>query len=668
MSEQFQHLFSPLAIGPMTVRNRIVVSGHSTQLSDPGETWADFGFFGERYAAYVGERAKGGAGLIVAGQFCVHPTSRAEGLNDAIGYDERAIPGMQLIVDSCHRYGTKVIAQLSHAGFHNNSGTVHGSPVWAPSEIATPPLLLSGQVAKAMEEEDIEDLKRYYVRSAGYAKRAGMDGIEIHAAHGYLLGEFLSPLFNQRTDEYGGSLENRMRLLIEVIEAVRHAIGSDLALGIRISADEFTPGGLTLEDMREVARRLDAHGGLDYLSVSQGVVSHSFSAVIPPMVFPHGAFGYLAAGVREVVTKMKIFTAGRFIDPIEAERALADGHADMVAMVRAHIADPEIGNKARQGRLNEIRECVGCLQCMASIVWGLRCATNPVVGREREWAGPLPLATKRKRVMVVGGGPGGLEAAWVAACRGHEVTLYEKDGELGGQIRLAAQFPTRGELEGLIRWRKTMVKKHEVRVLLHTEVTADLVAREHPDAVVIATGANPRRDGFNPFTVGTVRGWDSPNVVTPEEVLMGNARTGRNVLVYDTQSLYRGIGTAEKLAAEGKSVHFSFPTPLPGQMLDGLTAMAFLARVSKSGMTLWPNTLVLSINGSSVSAIDTISQQPRSFDGIDTVVMVGQATANIALYAAIKGRVPEIHRIGDAVAPWTADRAIQDGHRVGRLL
>ena len=668
MPEQFQHLFSPLTIGRITVRNRLLVSGHSTQLSDPGETWADCGFYGERYAAYLGERAKGGAGLIVAGQFCVHPTSRAEGLNDAIGYDERAIPGMQLIADTCHRYGTKVFAQLSHAGFHNTSGTVHGSPVWAPSEIATPPLLLSGQVAKAMEKEDIEDLKRYYVRSAEYAKRAGMDGIEIHAAHAYLLGEFLSPLFNHRTDEYGGSVENRMRLHFEVIEAVRTAIGPDLALGIRISGDEFTPGGLTLEDVKEVARRLDAHRMLDYLSVSQGLVSHSFSAVIPPMVFPHGAFGYLAAGVREVVTRMKIFTAGRFVDPVEAERALADGHADMVAMVRAHIADPEIGNKAREGRLNEIRECVGCLQCMASIVWGLRCATNPVVGREREWAGPLPLAAKKKRVMVVGGGPGGLEAAWVAACRGHDVTLYEKDGELGGQILLAAQFPTRGELEGLIRWRKTMLKKYGVGVVLNTEVTADLVARENPDAVIIATGAHPRRDGFNPFTVGIVPGWDSKTVVTPEDILTGNAQTGQTVLVYDTQSLYRGIGTAEKLAAEGKSVHFAFPTPLPGQMLDGLSAMAFLARVPKTGITLHANTLLLDITGASVHAIDTISQQPRSFDGVDTVVMVGQASADIALYSAIKGSVPEIHRIGDAVAPWTADRAVQDGHRVGRLL
>lgn len=670
MSDQFKYLLSPLKVGPITVRNRMVISAHNTKIGDPNPRWGEAGFYGERYAHYVAERAKGGVGLIVLGQYAVHPTTRFETPNISIAYDEGAIPGMKLAVDSCHRHGAKAVMQLFHSGFMNTS-FIDGTPVWSASDNIPPPTpTVTGDAAKAMEKEDIEELKEYYARCSHHAMLAGADGMEIHAAHGYLLEQFLSPLFNRRTDEYGGSLENRMRLMIEVIETVRNEIGREKVLGLRISADEYMPGGLTLEDMKEVARRLDAHGGINYLNVSQGLVSNSLLICVPPMTFPHGAFVHNASAIRKVTNNVKVMAVGRIVDPVEAEKILADGHADMVIMTRAHIADPEIASKTQGGRLNEIRSCIGeCTTCLGPISrMAFQCCTNPVVGREKEWGGEIPLAPKKKRVMVAGGGPGGLEAAWVAAARGHDVTLYEKSGELGGQVLLARLLPTRAEMDGLIRWRKVMVEKHGVKVVLNTEVTPGLVQSQHPDALIIATGSTPRQDGFSGLTYKTVPGWDSTHVVTPEDVLSGTVQAGQNVLVYDVELLMRGLGIAEKLAIEGKSVRLVYPGALPGGSLDPYTQLPSFTRLVKAGVELCPNTLVVSIEGSTVKAVDTITQQSKSLTNVDTLVMVGRATADNSLHGALKGKVPEQYLIGDALAPRLAERAIFEGYKVARGL
>lgn len=666
MSEQFRYLLSPLKIGPITVRNRTVVSSHYTGFTEHAEYPDDCSFYGERYAYYVGERAKGGVGLIVLGQFCVHPTTVWEvGSPGAVAYDEGAIPGMKLCVDACHNPGAKAVVQLFHSGFHNTSGG-DGSPVWAPSALASPPKTLGGEVAKAMEKEDIEELKQYYAKSARNAMVAGADGIEVHAAHCYLLHQFLSPLWNKRTDEYGGSLENRMRLMIEVIETVRAAIGPDKMLGLRISSDDFTPGGMGLEDMKEVARRLDDHGVLDYLNVSQGSVIQ-FYIPVPPNAFPHGAFVPLAGQIREVVKKLKIFAVGRIVDPVEAEKILADGHADMVIMTRAHTADPELVNKTREGRLEEIRACMGDNECSAGPYFC--CTQNPAVGREKKLGiGTLQPAAKKKRVMVVGGGPGGMEAAWVAAYRGHDVTLYEKSGELGGQVLLAQQLPLRAELNGAVRWRKTMLDKYSVKVVLNTEVTPEVIAKENPEAVVIATGSTPRRDGMNPYTYNPVSGWDSPNVVIPEDILTGKVQVGENVVVYDVEGHARGSFTAMKLAEEGKNVRFVYPVPIAGLMLDGGTMMSNTPRFVAAGVQLFPNLVVVGIQGSTVHAVNTITRQPMALEGVDTVVMVGSGVSDTKLYAGIKGKVPEMYLVGDALAPRVIKRAVWDGHMVGRRL
>jgi hypothetical protein len=277
-------------------------------------------------------------------------------------------------------------------------------------------------------------------------------------------------------------------------------------------------------------------------------------------------------------------------------------------------------------------------------------------------------AAKKKKVMVVGGGPGGMEAAWVAACRGHGVTLYEKSGELGGAVLLAQQLPMRAELNGAVRWRKTMLDKYGVKVVLNTEVTPDLVAKERPDAVVVATGATPRRDGMNAYTYNPVSGWESPNVVVPEDILTGKAQVGENVVVYDLEGHARGTFLALKLAEEGKSVRFVFPLPIPGLMLDGITMMSNSTRFLTAGVQLCPNLVVLGIQDSTAHAINTVTRKPEAIEGFDTFVMVGYGDANTKLYKEIKGKVPEMYLVGDALSPRIIKRAVWDGHAVGRKL
>jgi mycofactocin system FadH/OYE family oxidoreductase 2 len=669
MATEFQHLFTPLKIGPVEVRNRLANSGHFSRLGDPSAEWGEPGLYGERYARYLAERAKGGIGLVAFGQVAVHPTAAYELLNASIGYEERAIPGMKLAADMVHEHGAKIFAQLYHSGV-NCSGIHSKLPVFGPSECVAASFI-GYEVAHEMTEDEIAEVKEYYARTARHVRQAGMDGVELHSTHSYLLHTFLSPVYNRRTDRYGGSLENRMRFLLEVIDVTRDAIGERMALGVRIPGDELLPGGLDQEAMQEVARRLDATGKVDFLSVSVGT-THSVASILPSMYFPHAPFVFLAAGIKQVVQRAKVFTVGRIVDPVEAERVLAEGQADMVIMTRAHIADPEIGNKAREGRLEEIRHCVGdCQACVGSLSTSvpMACVTNPAAGREKMWGiGTMQPAPVRKRVMVVGGGPGGMEVAWVAAARGHDVTLYDKSGELGGQVILSARLPGRGEMEGFTRWRQTMIKKHAVKVKLNTEVTAATIQAEKPDAVVVATGSLPRKDGMNGFSTTPVKGCEQPNVVSLNDVLAGKATVGQNVVVYDAEGHVRAPGAAEMFADQGKRVRLVTPGPTICAQSDVSNFESIMLRLGQRDVEILTWTWITSVAGNTVNAINPFSGKPVIFEGVDTVVMCGFGTANDGLYKQLKGKVKELYVIGDAVAPRSVDRAIYDGHRVGRTI
>jgi 2,4-dienoyl-CoA reductase-like NADH-dependent reductase (Old Yellow Enzyme family) len=660
----YPHLFSPLRIGPLESRNRIVCGAHFTMFTEPSGTWGEPGFFGERYGRYLGERARGGAGVIIAGQAQVHPSTAYQMLNNAIAWDEAAIPHFDRVTAPIRSHGALAFLQLAHNGGVNR-GTWSKLPVWAASGVANhlePP--------KALETHEIRELVEYFARSARNAVAGGFEGIEIHGAHGYLIHEFLSPRSNRRSDEYGGSLENRMRFCVEVLEAVRAAVGSGVAVGLRLVGDEEQRDGtgLTAGDAAEIGARLEARGLVDFLNVSVGI---SGAGMVRPMYAPHELGVYAAATVKRALRRTPVFAVHRILLPEEAEGILVRADADAVTLVRALIADPEWPAKARAGAADTIRRCTGTNQgCYGNLLQGLpvTCVTNPEVGRENLLgAATLTPAARRKRVVVVGGGPAGLEAAWVAAARGHRVTLLEQHDRLGGKIRLAERLPGRAEIGDFADWRAAECARRGVEIRLGVTATADSVLGLAPDAVLIATGGIACTDAASKSHPMPVPGSDRDWVVDHERALLHAHALGERVVILDAVGHIEAIGLGHLLATMGIEVTVATPLPAP-VLLDAETAAAALPLAVRAGMRWRPNTALAAIGDHEVTLVDVLGQRPEIVPAIDTVVIRTHGVPDTALYESLRGRVPELLRIGDAVAVRFADRAIFDGHMAGRSL
>ncbi|MFH1833768.1 MAG: NAD(P)-binding protein, partial [bacterium] len=446
---QFPNLFSPLRIGRVTVPNRISFSAHLTNLADDG-------LVTERLTHYLAARAHGGAGLIITEEQSVHPSDRAyEHLIEA--FRPEVVVGYKRLTEAVHVFDTRIFAQLNHNG-QQSSGSLSRLPVWAPSPI---PDVLYRETPKAMEREDIEEVIDHFARSATHVREGGFDGVELQFGHSSLARQFMSPLTNLRDDEYGGDFENRLRFALELIVAVREAVGADFTLGVRLCADELIPGGLTLDDAKQIAQRLQATGYLDFLNLTLSTF-YNLYLVGGSMHLPLGYAVPLAAGIKEVAT-LPVFATGRINDPAMAERVLAEGQADMIGVVRGQISDPDFARKAREGRTEEIRHCIACNQnCYGRV--GLNktigCVQNPAVGcEETEGEARLRPALQRKRVRVVGGGPAGMWAAKIATLRGHDVTLSEKAEELGGQVVLAMKGAGREEFGVIVRNERTQLTR-----------------------------------------------------------------------------------------------------------------------------------------------------------------------------------------------------------------
>lgn len=649
----FQYLFSPLKIGKVEVKNRLSFQPHLTN-------FAVNCLPSERHMYYWGERAKGGVGLIITEEMSVHPTDMAyEKLIDV--YHHEVIPGFRKITDYVHSFDTKMFAQLNHNG-QQSDGSISRLPVWAPSPV---PDCLFREVPKSMEIEDIEEVCHYFAMSAVHAREGGFDGVELQYGHSSLARQFMSPLSNQRTDEFGGSLENRMRAAIMFVEAVRKAVGPDFPVGIRMCADEMIPGGLDLAQVQEICQIFEKTGLLDFFDLSIATF-YNLYLVEGSMHTPLGYTIPLAAGIREKV-KLPVFCTGRINDPVMAERVLANGQADMIGMCRALIVDPHLPNKAKAGKLDDLRYCIadnqGCIGRMG-INRLLGCIQNPAVGLEKTWGeGTLKPAKVKKKVMIIGGGPGGMWAAKMAGRRGHDVTLLDRNQELGGQVLIAMKGAGRDEFGVIIRNEKGQVEKSGTKIKLGVEVTTDMVLKENPDVVICATGSVPKEC--------PVPGGDGDAVYNVWQVLKGEADLGENVLLIDYDGHHRATATAEWIVNQGKKCFMITSSLFIGCELGPLQDLyTTRQRLLQKGVTFCPDIAVMEVGGPRgakfAKGFDVYSNFWKEWTGYDSVVLaMGQRTED-ALYFSLKGKVKELYRIGDAVSPRKVDMAIWEGHKLGR--
>jgi len=656
MAQEFKTLFSPIKIGPLTVRNRIYSSPHYPM----GYPERLTGLPGDRLINYWVAKAKGGIGLIGTYLTSVDPRRN-------IFRQPGAVEAFKRAADAVHEYGAGLICQIAHSG--GQEGLAGATEVaWAPSSMLMPNMLLERRISHEMTRDEIKQTIEAYAYAAEVVKKAGADGVGIHGSHGYLISEFMSPFFNRRTDEYGGSLENRMRFALEVISAVRDAVGEDFVVGFRVNAEEFVEGSYTLDDFLKMAPLLTRDGKLDYLNVSVGTYT-STATVIEPMYFPLGSFVYCAAATKQDVD-IPVFARGRITDPVQAEQILASGQADMVSMVRAFIADPEFANKSREGRVDEIRRCIGCNEgCWArgtrdlviGMNIGMTCAMNPAVGLEGVpgW-GELEPAAVKKRVMVIGGGPGGLEAARVAALRGHQVSLYDRGSELGGLTLVAAKAPGRDGFLDLGRYYTYQMKLLNIDVHLETDVTADTVAGVDPDAVIVATGSVPH--------FPDIPGIRGDGVCEVRQVLRGEATVGDSILIIAGDEHSEALSTAEFLADLGKKVEVLSREYHCGSTLEPCTKQVLYQRLFGKGVVLTPHTWVKEISGDAVVAYNIFTGEERRITGVDTVVIACGGQEDNALYHALKDRVKEIHLVGDAHGVRRVHDATREGAVAGRLI
>ncbi len=635
---KFDRLFQPGRIGTMEVRNRIVMPPMATGYASENGSVTD------RLIAYYEERAKAGPGLIIVEISCIDaPVGR--GLARQIGIDrDTFIPGLARLAAAIQRHGARAAIQLHHAGRQTSSRITGFKPV-APSPIPG----RDGEVPKELTTVEIKRLVGCFAEAAWRAKQAGFDGVEIHGAHGYLVSQFLSPLSNQRRDEYGGSLENRARFLVEVIRAIRDRVGGDYPVWCRLSAVEMNvEGGITLEETKVVAR-LAAEAGADAIHVSAHGVG---AARRPPMAQQPGAFIEYAEAVKKAVS-VPVIAVGR-ITPEVGEEALRRGRADFIAMGRQLLADPHTVEKIAAGRLEDIRPCLRCFYCLDSVGRrrgnGVACTVNPTLGREREWV-LLPVG-KAKKVVVVGGGPAGMQAAITAAQRGHKVILFEQADELGGQLILAAKPPFKDTIETYRQYLIGQTNRLGIEVRLKQKFTADLLPELKPDAVVLATGVKP----FIP----DIPGIDRSNVLLAGQVLSG-AATGERVAIIGGELV--GCETALYLLDRGKQVTIMRRGPRLATRVNRSLREPMMERLRVKGATIFTGVEYEEVTGEGVAIKD--SEGNRRLVEADTVVVATGASPNDELARSLKGRVPRLMRVGDCVTPRGIREAVEEGYRAG---
>lgn len=644
----FKHLFTPFKIGNVEIKNRFVFLPHW-----PG--YSRDGLPTETTMRYYAERAKGGAGLVIIESLAAHPKGQmAPGY--ILAYEKKSVPYMRQLTDMVHDNGAKVFGQLTHQG-HT---TLMKPPqlLFAPTQMPEPS---SRYNTKEMEIEDIKDVIDYFALSAAMQRESGFDGIELKIAHDGLLRSFASPFFNQRNDEYGGSYENRLRMLLELIQAVRKAVGDDYPIGIRLCLDEFTPWGYSLDYGVELAKTFEK-AGVDYINSDAGTFS-SFYMEIPPMVIPLGFSTYMSAELKKTI-KIPVIAFGRVNDPIQAETILAEGCADFIGMCRQLVCDPETPNKAYEGRLDDIRHCIACNDgCIYQVMQEkpLHCIQNPGAGREKELGiGTMKPVPDKKNIMIIGGGVAGMKAAEIAAVRGHKVKLYEKSDKLGGQLILAEKLPYRIEVAEVTRYLRLQLERLKVNIEFNKEVNIADVDAENPDIVIVATGSIPHIPNIDGSEGSMI------NVINVRQVLTNPELIGKRVVVLDKNGHWQGGGICEYVLGLGAETYAVTPEWYVGIDLEPGNNYMLHKRLFENGINIFVNHELHSLDKKDVVIENTFNHKTQTINDVDTLIFAGMSKSDNQLYTRLKKSHPNVYAVGDCVAPRLIEQVIFESEQLCR--
>ncbi|MCD9568611.1 FAD-dependent oxidoreductase [Pseudomonas protegens] len=650
MTSAFPHLFAPLQIRGKRLKNRIMSSGHDTSM--PTDNLVN-----EQLIAYHRARAEGGVGLIVLQVAGVHDSARYTS-HVLMATDDACIDGYRRLAETCHAHGTVVLSQIFHPGreiMESADGLL--AVAYAPSAVPNERFRV---MPRALDQDMIDEIIQGYADAARRLHQAGLDGVELVASHGYLPAQFINPRVNRRSDGYNGELEQRLRFIREILDAMRASTDAEFIIGLRISADERDPEGLTEDESLAAVQLLQ--GQLDYVHIVAGTSASLGGAVhiVPPMAV-EAAYLAREAGTFKAQLSIPLFVTGRINQPQEAEAIIAKGQADVCGMTRALICDPQMPNKSERGHSDDVRACIACNQaCIGHFHKGLpiSCIQHPETGRELLYGQPKPSA-RGKRILVVGGGPAGMKAAAVAAQRGHHVTLYEASAQLGGQVLLAQLLPRRSEFGGASTNLQREMQLAGVEVLRNTRVDRALIEREQPDHVIIATGAQPYWPNFE-------RGGDL-QVVDAWQVLRDEVQLGRSVVVADWRCDWIGPGIAERLVRAGHQVQLAVNGTHCGESLPLYVRDQLAGELHKLAIPIIPYARLYGCDDSTVYLQHTASGEPMLLENVDSLVLCQGHQSVDDLGQQLKGLVP-FQRIGDCLAPRTVEEAIHEGLKVAWAL
>ena len=671
----YPKLFSEWNIRHTTIPNRIVFAPTCpTWVADPTE-----GVFTDQAVAYYEERARSGVGMIIIGGTIIHKEALYSELNFPGLWNDAQVEGLARVAKAVQSHGTRLVVQLLHPGLRamniiNKDPAYDLDAEWwhvAPSQVP-PGEYPNAPMPKEIEEHEIAEVIEAYGTAAERAYAAGLDGVEFHMAHGYLPWQFLSPLYNHRTDGWGGSYENRIRFSLEALARIRAAAGDEKIVGYRINSASFWPGDLEMDDVTRIVSDLEVRADIDYVNISAGV-HHSF--IHTPMTYEPGwERGYTKA-VKAFSSK-PVLLVGRITNPEIAEEILQADEADAILLARQLFADEDWARKAREGRPEDIRRCVAANYCWRSVISGgrVQCVYNPVVGRERQWGeGSLTAVPAGRKALIIGGGPAGLEYARIAAARGHEIVVVEREGETGGHVRWHAQLPQRSEYGQIAVWLAKQAAGNGAVIRTGENVDEDnldaLLAAEQPDHVVVATGSHYRRDGWQGQTAQPLPGWETGNCVTWVDVAMGAVEPSGSVIVIDDLQDAMAPLTAVKVANAGCDTKLVTRWPMIG--METIPEVYYLwvrQHLYEAGVELLPDLFVKEIKGDSVEFLNVYVNELTTTLAADWVVMATGRQSDNALYHALRRRDVSVEMIGDAIAPRTTYEAVYEGHRQARKL